>query len=112
MDDYMAEDLMRWRRQSPYPMDEDWVFASPTMEGKQPYWPDNLMKRYIKPVARKAARFNGSHERITVAPDEHRSSGRQSRSAGDCIQSRGRFDDRPRQRCPPNAAARRADSSA
>jgi integrase len=54
MDDYMAEDLMRWRRQSPYPMDEDWVFASPTMKGKQPYWPDNLMKRYIKPVARKA----------------------------------------------------------
>jgi integrase len=31
-----------------------YVFASPTMKGKQPYWPDNLMKRYIKPVARKA----------------------------------------------------------
>ena len=24
------------------------------MKGKQPYWPDNLMKRYIKPVAREA----------------------------------------------------------
>jgi len=22
------------------------------MKGEQPYWPDNLMKRYIKPVAR------------------------------------------------------------
>jgi site-specific recombinase XerD len=22
------------------------------MKGKQPYWPDNLMKRYIRPVAR------------------------------------------------------------
>jgi integrase len=54
MDSYMAEDLLRWRRQSPYPMAEDWVFASPTVGGKQPYWPDNLMKRYIKPVARKA----------------------------------------------------------
>ncbi len=54
MDEYMAEDLMRWRRLSAYPMDDDWVFASPTMGGKQPYWPDNLMKRYIKPVARKA----------------------------------------------------------
>jgi integrase len=54
MDSYMAEDLLRWRRQSPYPMDSDYVFASPTMKGKQPYWPDNLMKRYIKPVARKA----------------------------------------------------------
>jgi integrase len=54
MDSYMAEDLLRWRRQSPYPMDDDWVFASPAKKGKQPYWPDNLMKRYIKPVARKA----------------------------------------------------------
>ena len=54
LDSYMAEDLLRWRRQSPYPMDHDWVFASPTTRGKQPYWPDNLMKRHIKPVARKA----------------------------------------------------------
>jgi site-specific recombinase XerD len=23
------------------------------MKGKQPYWPDNLLKRYIKPTARK-----------------------------------------------------------
>jgi hypothetical protein len=28
-----------------YPMDGDWVFANPRMKGKQPYWPDNLMKR-------------------------------------------------------------------
>ena len=54
MDEYMAEDLQRWRRQSPYPMLDDWVFASPSMRGKQPYWPDNLMKRYIKPIARQA----------------------------------------------------------
>jgi integrase len=52
MDSYMAEDLLRWRKLCPYPMDSDWVFASPTMQGKQPYWPDNLMKRYIKPAAR------------------------------------------------------------
>ncbi len=54
LDSYMAEDLLRWQRMSPYPMPSDWVFASPTMKGKQPYWPDNLMKRYIRPVARKA----------------------------------------------------------
>ena len=35
-------------------MPSDLVFASPTTTGKQPYWPDNLMKRYIRPVARKA----------------------------------------------------------
>ena len=60
IDSSMAEDLLRWRRQSPYPMAEDYVFASPTMKGAQPYWPDNLMKRYIKPVARKA----GIHKNI------------------------------------------------
>lgn len=60
LDSYMAEDLLRWRRISPYPMPHDWVFASPTMKGKQPYWPDNLMKRYIRPVAKAA----GIHKRI------------------------------------------------
>jgi len=60
LDSYMAEDLLQWRRASPYPMPHDWVFASPTMKGKQPYWPDNLMKRYIRPVAQKA----GIHKRV------------------------------------------------
>jgi site-specific recombinase XerD len=41
-------------------MATDYVFASPTMRGTQPYWPDNLMKRYIRPVARKA----GIHKNI------------------------------------------------
>jgi len=60
MDSYMAEDLLRWRKTCAYPMESDWVFASPTMKGKQPYWPDNLMKRYIKPAAKKA----GIHKNI------------------------------------------------
>jgi len=60
LDGYMAEDLLQWRKKSPYPMQEDWVFASPTMKGEQPYWPDNLMKRYIKPVAR----ANGIYKNI------------------------------------------------
>ena len=52
MDSYMAEDLGRWRKTCAYPMESDWIFASPTMKGTQPYWPDNLMKRYIKPAAK------------------------------------------------------------
>ncbi len=52
MDSYMAEDLLHWRRQSTYTSDDHYVFASETMRGKQPYWPDNLMKRHIRPVAR------------------------------------------------------------
>jgi len=54
LDSYMAEDLFRWRRVSPYAMPIDWVFASPTMRGRQPYWPDNLMKRHILPFAKAA----------------------------------------------------------
>jgi hypothetical protein len=41
-----------WRRQSVYASDDHYVFASETMRGKQPYWPDNLMKRHIQPVAK------------------------------------------------------------
>lgn len=60
LDSYMAEDLQRWRRLSPFAMPDDWVFASETKKGDQPLWPDNLMKRYIRPVAR----ANGIHKRI------------------------------------------------
>jgi integrase len=60
LDVYMAEDLLRWKRTSPYPLMSDWVFASPHAQGKQPYWPDNLMKRHIRPAARKA----GIHKNI------------------------------------------------
>jgi site-specific recombinase XerD len=60
MDSYMAEDLLRWRRQSAYTSDDDYVFASETMRRKQPYWPDNLMKRHIQPVAK----ANGIHKDI------------------------------------------------
>ena len=52
LDTYMAEDLRRWRRQSEYAELDDYIFASETMRGKQPFWPDNLMKRHIRPVAR------------------------------------------------------------
>jgi len=32
---------------------EDWVFASPYTRGKRPYWPGQLMKAHIRPVAEK-----------------------------------------------------------
>jgi integrase len=49
-----------WQRQSTYQLDDDYVFASEAMRGNQPYWPNNLMKRYIRPVAK----ANGIHKRI------------------------------------------------
>ena len=39
MDSHMAEDLLRWRRQSIYASDDDYVLASETMRGKQPFCP-------------------------------------------------------------------------
>src|SRR5579875_295298 len=56
----MAEDLLRWRRQSEYAGLDDYIFASETMRGKQPFWPDNLMKRHIRPVAK----ANGINKQI------------------------------------------------
>ena len=52
LDSYMTEDLLRWRRKSAYTNPDNYIFASETMGGKQPYWPDNLMKRHIRPVAK------------------------------------------------------------
>jgi site-specific recombinase XerD len=60
MDSYMAEDLLRWRRQSVYASDDDYVFASETMRGEQPYWLDNLIKRHIQPIAKAI----GIHKKI------------------------------------------------
>lgn len=54
MDETLAEILWEWRAQSPYNQPEDWVFASPKMHGKQPYWPENLLRRYIRPAAKRA----------------------------------------------------------
>lgn len=37
--------LNEWRNQTPYNCPEDWVFASPTMSGQQPYWPERLRRK-------------------------------------------------------------------
>jgi integrase len=54
LDRYMAEDLAAWRAIAPYGQDDHWIFASPWMRGEQPYWPEPLMKRHIRPAALKA----------------------------------------------------------
>ena len=37
LDPELADVLLMWRRRSPYPMDDDWVFASPASKGELPY---------------------------------------------------------------------------
>jgi integrase len=54
LDPWVAEELLAWRRAAPYTQAEDWVFASLYMKGKQPYAPDTLLKRNIRPAAVRA----------------------------------------------------------
>ncbi len=54
LDPYLAELLAEWRSRSPYAGAQDWVFASPTIGGQQPYWPDSFLRMRIRPAARLA----------------------------------------------------------
>jgi integrase len=50
LDAELADVLLNWKLQSPYPGSGDWVFASPHKKGKQPYWPGSLFRAHLKPA--------------------------------------------------------------
>jgi integrase len=50
----VAEILLAWRRECPYPGNEDWIFASPHLKGEWPYWPGTLYRAHLKPAAKAA----------------------------------------------------------
>lgn len=50
LDTALAESLLKLKIRSPYQQPTDWVFASPEMKGKQPFWPDTMWRRYGKPA--------------------------------------------------------------
>jgi integrase len=50
----LASALLDWRRMCPYNQEDDFVFGSPEMNGKQPYWPDSMLRRVIRPAAGRA----------------------------------------------------------
>jgi integrase len=54
LDEEMVADLLAWRKQTTYAKDTDWVFASSRMKGKQPLWPEGVMKNHIRPAAERA----------------------------------------------------------
>lgn len=54
LDAQTAECLWAWKGRCPYPAPEHWVFASPHMKGKQPYWPGTLWRYYGKPALKRA----------------------------------------------------------
>jgi integrase len=47
----LADAVLEWRRVCLYKADDDWVFASPDMNGDAPVWLDVMMDNYIKPAA-------------------------------------------------------------
>ena len=53
MDGALVAVLDYWRAQTWYRQPEDWVFASPKMHGKQPYWPETLLRCYVQPAAKR-----------------------------------------------------------
>jgi integrase len=60
LDKELASSLLEWRRLSPFDQETDWIFASPEMKGEQPYWPENLLRRHIRPAAKRC----GIHKTI------------------------------------------------
>lgn len=47
----LAAMLIELRQQSPYNGEEDFVFASPYLEGKQPLWGQTMNANFVKPAA-------------------------------------------------------------
>lgn len=50
----LASALFDWRGICPYNQDSDFVFGSPDMNGTQPYWPDSMLRKIIRPAAERA----------------------------------------------------------
>ena len=50
----LGEVLLEWRKQTPYPTDEDWILASPAKNGETPIWLDTVLQRHIQPAAKRA----------------------------------------------------------
>jgi integrase len=51
LDPYLAEALQQWRQHTQYKAPDDWVFASPETNGRQPYWGQTIMRTVIRPAA-------------------------------------------------------------
>ncbi|HYK48485.1 MAG TPA: tyrosine-type recombinase/integrase [Terriglobales bacterium] len=54
LDDEMIADLLRWRSETPYAGDQDLIFASKRMKGRQPPWPEAIERNYLRPAAERA----------------------------------------------------------
>jgi integrase len=51
LDPRLVKALRAWRRNTKYRRPEDWVFASPEVRGRNPYWGQAIMRGVIRPTA-------------------------------------------------------------
>jgi integrase len=51
LDSYLAEALRVWQRHTRFKRLEDWIFASPRVNGRKPYWGQQIMRKTICPTA-------------------------------------------------------------
>ncbi len=51
LDPYLVKALRLWRRHTTYRKLDDWVFASPDVNGRKPYWGQPILRHIIRPAA-------------------------------------------------------------
>jgi integrase len=79
LDVHVAADLWLWKEASAYSKPDDWIFASPHIQGRFPYWPDALLLKIIQPAALRAGikkrigwhTFRHSYSSLLVANGEN-----------------------------------------
>lgn len=54
LDEDLAQIFLAFRTRSEFKAETDWVFASPQMAGAQPYYPNNLQYRILRPAGKAA----------------------------------------------------------
>jgi integrase len=54
LDTQLAESLQAWKQVSVHTESDNWVFASPHVMGRQPYWPGTLWRYHGKPALKRA----------------------------------------------------------
>lgn len=50
----LTDELWLWKQASSFTSPEDWIWGSPATGGERPLWPENLLRRYIRPAAERA----------------------------------------------------------
>jgi integrase len=54
IDEFTADELLSWKKETCYAKPDDWVFASEKVQGKMPPWTDTLLDRFLQPAAKRA----------------------------------------------------------